>query len=655
MPYAIRKLPNKDLYRVYNKDTKVVHSYSTTLENAKKQVKLLHMVDAGVPLKKGKGCCPDGCNCMECNVGGAISKKEKKKIAKEIRPITEDDAVKSYLDLADEPKVPPNTSLKGNKFVDYFTFIERLETTGRMGISFWDFWENKSEYMKKSYVKNLLNYYKKNFKDESFTKRLYKVFKLYFGSVGMFKPVIAMSIYDKYKPNSVLDFTMGWGGRLVGAAALDVPNYIGIDINKNLEQPYREMEKTLKELGTKTNIQLLFQDALDVDYSRLDYDMVFTSPPYYNTELYSGINQMTEEEWNDKFYIPIFTKTWKYLKVGGHYILNVSKSVYENVLVKLLGKADKLIPMRTERNLPETAKKQEEYKEYIYVWKKDSKIGGSIETDKFEKEGVVSIPEINSVSVFLPTYMYKKIPPTEGNPSPYKYKLVVPITYSRNLSSRGGIKSVDVFQKPVSNVIVDIEKTKDSPKLKEFSPEDRAKIKKYYENVKMNESKNVNEIYRDKYEIVPRGRPLPCPKVGEKPPSKTPPKIVIPEDAPKVIIRRPKKSAKVIENVVIPEDAPSVTIRKPKKVDEEKQQKKLKKQQEKEKKTIEQLALRKKLLQDGEEFQIEKAAAMAGLRGSLTDVDKDLVMNDFEGFKKKYKLVNRGFEFDGKWIEDKSN
>ena len=51
MPYNIRKLPNQELYRVYNKQTKAVHSYATTLENAKKQVKLLHMVDAGVELK----------------------------------------------------------------------------------------------------------------------------------------------------------------------------------------------------------------------------------------------------------------------------------------------------------------------------------------------------------------------------------------------------------------------------------------------------------------------------------------------------------------------------------------------------------------------------------------------------------------------------
>jgi hypothetical protein len=45
MPYGIRKLPNKQLYRVYNKDTKKVHAEATTLDNAKKQVRLLYSLE----------------------------------------------------------------------------------------------------------------------------------------------------------------------------------------------------------------------------------------------------------------------------------------------------------------------------------------------------------------------------------------------------------------------------------------------------------------------------------------------------------------------------------------------------------------------------------------------------------------------------------
>jgi len=52
MAYKIRKLPNKPEYKVFNKLTGVVHSNSSTLQNAKKQVTLLNMIDHNVPLKK---------------------------------------------------------------------------------------------------------------------------------------------------------------------------------------------------------------------------------------------------------------------------------------------------------------------------------------------------------------------------------------------------------------------------------------------------------------------------------------------------------------------------------------------------------------------------------------------------------------------------
>lgn len=52
MPYKIRKLPNVSEFKVYNKLTGVVHSKSSSLPNAKKQVTLLNMIDHNVPLKK---------------------------------------------------------------------------------------------------------------------------------------------------------------------------------------------------------------------------------------------------------------------------------------------------------------------------------------------------------------------------------------------------------------------------------------------------------------------------------------------------------------------------------------------------------------------------------------------------------------------------
>jgi len=299
------------------------------------------------------------------NQQGGASLTEKEKISKKIKNITEEEAIKDYehLKQMDLSKISNETRI-GNKFVDFFTFSQRLETIGVKGFSYFDFIED-TEYHKKKYIKNLLDYQKGDDKHVA----LYRVFKLHAGSIGLFKPLTAMEIYSRFKPKSVLDFTMGWGGRLVGACALDIPNYIGIDTNKSLKEPYKRMVKLLKQLGTKTKIKLMFKDALKVDYSKLDYDCVLTSPPYYNLEIYDGMGTRTDEEWTHDFYIPLFTKTYKHLKKGGYYILNIPKDLYETICIDLLGKADIKIPLKKKEH-PKKKSSDKDYTEFIYVWRK---------------------------------------------------------------------------------------------------------------------------------------------------------------------------------------------------------------------------------------------------------------------------------------------
>ena len=44
MPYKIRKIPNKNCFRVYNPQTKRIFSKCSTLKNANKQIKLLRSI-----------------------------------------------------------------------------------------------------------------------------------------------------------------------------------------------------------------------------------------------------------------------------------------------------------------------------------------------------------------------------------------------------------------------------------------------------------------------------------------------------------------------------------------------------------------------------------------------------------------------------------
>lgn len=296
---------------------------------------------------------------------GKTGKREKKILATKIKNISEEEAIRDYNNLtkADLTKVTNETRI-GNKFVDYFTFPERLETIGIKGMNYFEF-RKDTEYHKKKYIQNLLKYQKGDDKDIA----LYRIFKLHCGSIGLFKPLTAMEIYSRFEPTSVLDFTMGWGGRLVGACALNIPNYIGIDSNQQLKEPYREMTQMLKRLKTKTKIKLMFKDALAVDYSKLDYDFVLTSPPYYNLEIYENMDARTEEEWVTEFYAPLFSETFRYLKRGGYYALNIPKKVYEGVCLDLFGRANIKIPLK-KKSHPKNTLTERDYTEFIYVWAK---------------------------------------------------------------------------------------------------------------------------------------------------------------------------------------------------------------------------------------------------------------------------------------------
>ena len=98
---------------------------------------------------------------------------------------------------------------------------------------------------------------------------------------------------------------------------------------------------------TKTEIELHFQDSLTFDYSKIEYDMVFTSPPFYNKETYGGKETYkTKEDWDTQFYKPIFKTTWQHLKSGGTYCLNVPCDLYERVCVGVLGEALEMIELK---------------------------------------------------------------------------------------------------------------------------------------------------------------------------------------------------------------------------------------------------------------------------------------------------------------------
>lgn len=304
-------------------------------------------------------------------VNKPLSQTEKESLSAKIRQYSREDIELDFtklVEIGSNAKKQSDKKLTGNRVVDAFTFTERLNTIGSKGISFYDFWQTRHSYSRKPYVKKYLEFADKQHAQQP-EKVWYNLYRFYFTSINCFRPLVAMEYYCMFLPNCVLDMTAGWGGRLVGACALNVPKYIGIDNNPALKEPYQKMTEFLK-LHTKTEIDIRFEDALQVDYSTLNYDMVFTSPPYYNLEIYGNSRTPiydTKEKWDTEFYRPLFDTTYMHLAKGGHYCLNIPTDIFERVCLPLLGNPYKKLKLKKSDRRALSSKK---YTEFVYVWKK---------------------------------------------------------------------------------------------------------------------------------------------------------------------------------------------------------------------------------------------------------------------------------------------
>jgi hypothetical protein len=294
---------------------------------------------------------------------------DKKFISSQIKNISINDVEREMNELIkfriNDFNIKPR-SLIGNNIVDYFTFTQRLETKGKYNISFFDFLENIEEFKQKKFIQTMLKYYKE-VKNKNNTKNEYVVFKevynICISAINIMKPLNCIEIYKKYNTKKVLNFCAGWGGSMVAAGALNLDTYYGIEINTDLKNPYDNMITYLK---TKSNTfyDIKFCDAVDYDYTNLIYDTVFTSPPYYFLEKYPN-NKIynSKKDMDEKFYKPLFTKSYNGLQKGGYFIINICKEVYENILRELLGEPYEVFPLKK-------SKRQNNYSELVYVWLK---------------------------------------------------------------------------------------------------------------------------------------------------------------------------------------------------------------------------------------------------------------------------------------------
>lgn len=532
MPYVIRKLPKQDLYRVYNAKTKEVYSYGTTLENAKKQITLLNMIDAGVPItkgsvaskKQGKGlkgtgvcCCPDDCECME---GGTIAEYDKV-----LRPFINRIGSKVSLLRDIISVIPPHK-----------TYVEAFAGGGSI---FWN-----KEPAEKSVLndldKDVIQSYK-DIKKVPLSADLTSLDNKPIASVQAFVDKVNSKSSPRDRLLKIYKVSKGtFNSKGEGKLYKNVPISI---VAKNL-QKYKDLLKHT----TITN----------KDYEKVvrEYDSPDTffllDPPYEESEVLYKDGVIDYEKMRDLL---------KSLK--GKFLLTINDSKYIRDVFK--GFNQKKVSVSNVSNSPylETKGRKELFISNYPLTKQ----GKGVATDLFENQALgrpILLPEINSVEIILPTYLYKRLPDIQNKdgttkPPPYRFRLVTPINKTRNIASRLEKPVVDVKRKVVEEPTAEVDNPDlaSLPKLMDFSPADRQKIREYFAELKRIEKTDVKNRPNQPVYNKPRGFPVYMAEnalkydvpydantdtYGDNPKGQVAPKVKKPVGRPKVV--KPPKEKK---------------------------------------------------------------------------------------------------------------
>ncbi len=164
-----------------------------------------------------------------------------------------------------------------------------------------------------------------NISYEDFSEYLYKNTK----QCTNFNTTVVISILKLLKPKRYLDPSAGWGDRLIGAIAYGC-EYTGVDPSNCMNPIYHKIINELVPRNRQNSYNIIksgFETAvIEPNY----YDLVFTSPPFFDFELYeNNATQSVEkfntlEKWLRGFLFPLTEKAYHSLTINGHFGLYIS-------------------------------------------------------------------------------------------------------------------------------------------------------------------------------------------------------------------------------------------------------------------------------------------------------------------------------------------
>lgn len=211
----------------------------------------------------------------------------------------------------------PESYCAGDILADFFTEELRVKSNVKGKISPYDYWSK------------LMSGCDPHF---SLREKIYQETQ----ECTQFKAILTAKVIDllsqeigkEKKDLKILDPCGGWGDRLIGNIASNVREYTVVDPNRSLIEPYKKIIETFCNDTHVTIVPKCFEDCkIRNDY----YDIVFTSPPFGDFEIYSGedgpvknqcaLKYSSNEEWITEWLFRFFKKSIESLRKNGIFAL----------------------------------------------------------------------------------------------------------------------------------------------------------------------------------------------------------------------------------------------------------------------------------------------------------------------------------------------
>lgn len=157
------------------------------------------------------------------------------------------------------------------------------------------------------------------------------------GEVTTFRPTLMVGFIKMFNAKRVLDFSAGWGDRLIGAAAANVDLYVGVDPNTCVFNKYKEIIDFFKL--DKSKFMMINEPFETATLPDKTFDLICTSSPYFSLESYSdektqSIFNRDLTTWFDDFLMTSLFKAWEKLVSKGHMVIIINDMPNENKFVQ---------------------------------------------------------------------------------------------------------------------------------------------------------------------------------------------------------------------------------------------------------------------------------------------------------------------------------